>query len=445
MKIAVVGTGYVGLVTGTCLADSGNDVICLDIDEKKVSSLKEGKIPIYEPGLEELVERNARVGRLRFTTDTNEAVAAAEIVFLAVGTPPTTSGAADLTALWSVVSSIAPYLTEDVIVITKSTVPVGSAAKIEDRLLEATGHKCHVASNPEFLKEGAAIEDFQRPDRVVVGARTPEVAEKLRRLYSPFLRTERPFLVMSPESAEMTKYVANSLLATKISFINEIANLCERMEANVDDVRRGIGHDSRIGFSFLFPGVGYGGSCFPKDVQALSAMGRERSSELTILQAVHEANLAQKQVLGKKIAGHFDGNLEGRRIALWGLAFKPRTDDIRDAPSLDLIDVLLAARVKIRVFDPEAMQNVQDRYGSALEYASSPLDAVTNADALAIMTEWGDFRRPDFKALKAAMASHVIFDGRNLFDRTEMLSNGFLYHSIGRSVVDGRPKEDGSG
>ncbi len=445
MKIAVVGTGYVGLVTGTCLADSGSDVICLDIDEKKVSSLKEGKIPIYEPGLEELVERNARVGRLRFTTDTIEAVGAAEIVFLAVGTPPTASGAADLTALWSVVSSIAAHLAEDVIVITKSTVPVGTAAKIEHQLLEATGRECHVASNPEFLKEGAAIEDFQRPDRVVVGVRTPEVAEKLRRLYSPFLRTERPFLVMSPESAEMTKYVANSLLATKISFINEVANLCERMEANVDDVRRGIGHDSRIGFSFLFPGVGYGGSCFPKDVQALSAMARERASELTILQAVHGANLAQKQVLGTKIADYFEGNLEGRRIAVWGLAFKPRTDDIRDAPSLELIDALLAARAKIRVFDPEAMQNVQDKYGSELEYASSPLDAVTNADALAIVTEWGDFRRPDFKALKAAMASHVIFDGRNLFDSAEMLSNGFLYHSIGRSVVDGRPKEASSG
>ena len=445
MKIAVVGSGYVGLVTGTCLADSGNDVTCLDIDKKKVASLRAGNIPIYEPGLEELVERNARVGRLRFTTDTNEAVAAAEIVFLAVGTPPTASGAADLTAIWSVVSSIAPHLAEGVIVITKSTVPVGTAAKIEHKLSEATGRVCHVASNPEFLKEGAAIEDFQRPDRVVVGVRTPEVAEKLRRLYSSFLRTERPFLVMSPESAEMTKYVANSLLATKISFINEVANLCERMEANVDDVRRGIGHDSRIGFSFLFPGVGYGGSCFPKDVQALSAMARDRSSELTILHAVHEANLAQKQVLGKKIADYFDGNLEDRRIALWGLAFKPRTDDIRDAPSLELLDVLLAARAKIRVFDPEAMRNVQAKYGSALEYASSPLDAVTNADALAIVTEWGDFRRPDFKALKAAMASHVIFDGRNLFDSEEMLSNGFLYHSIGRSVVDGRPKEAGSG
>ena len=293
MKIAVVGTGYVGLVTGTCLADSGSDVTCLDIDRKKISSLKEGRIPIYEPGLEELVERNARVGRLRFTTDTKKAIASAEIVFLAVGTPPTESGAADLTALWSVVSSIAPHLAKDVIVVTKSTVPVGTAAMIEQKLLEATGRECCVASNPEFLKEGAAIEDFQRPDRVVVGVRVPEVAEKLRRLYSPFLRTERPFLVMSPESAEMTKYVANSLLATKISFINEVANLCERMEANIDDVRRGIGHDSRIGFSFLFPGVGYGGSCFPKDVQALSFMASERLSDLTILQAVHGANLAE--------------------------------------------------------------------------------------------------------------------------------------------------------
>lgn len=444
MKIAVVGTGYVGLVTGTCLADSGSDVTCLDIDRKKISSLNEGRIPIYEPGLEELVERNARVGRLRFTTDTKKAIASAEIVFLAVGTPPTESGAADLTALWSVVSSIAPHLAKDVIVVTKSTVPVGTAAMIEQKLLEATGRECCVASNPEFLKEGAAIEDFQRPDRVVVGVRAPEVAEKLRRLYSPFLRTERPFLVMSPESAEMTKYVANSLLATKISFINEVANLCERMEANIDDVRRGIGHDSRIGFSFLFPGVGYGGSCFPKDVQALSFMASERLSDLTILQAVHGANLAQKQVLGKKIADYFGGDLAGRRIAIWGLAFKPRTDDIRDAPSLELIDSLLAARVKLRVFDPEAMGNIQDKYGNALEYASSPLDAVRTADALAIVTEWGDFRRPDFKALKAAMASHVIFDGRNLFDSEEMLFNGFLYYSIGRPVVDGRPKATSS-
>ena len=431
MKITIVGTGYVGLVTGTCLADSGNDVTCLDVDEKKVAILKNGNVPFYEPGLEELVERNAKVGRLHFSSNTQEAIAAAEVVFLAVGTPPTATGSADLSALQAAVESIAQYLGKETVVITKSTVPVGTAANIEQRLLQATGRVCQVASNPEFLKEGAAIEDFQRPDRVVVGVRTPEVAEKLRRLYLPFLRTERPFLVMTPESAEMTKYVANSLLATKISFINEVANLCERMEADVDDVRRGIGHDRRIGFSFLFPGVGYGGSCFPKDVQALAAMARERSSEFRILQAVHEANLK--------------GDLAGRRIALWGLAFKPRTDDVRDAPSLELINMLLAAQVKIRVFDPEAMDNVRELYGSKLEYASSPLDAAADADALAIVTEWGDFRRPDFKALQAVMASHVIFDGRNLFDRSEMLSSGFLYYSIGRPVVDGRSKGDSSG
>ena len=445
MKITIVGTGYVGLVTGTCLADSGNDVTCLDVDEKKVAILKNGNVPFYEPGLEELVERNAKVGRLHFSSNTQEAIAAAEVVFLAVGTPPTATGSADLSALQAAVESIAQYLGKETLVITKSTVPVGTAANIEQRLLQATGRVCQVASNPEFLKEGAAIEDFQRPDRVVVGVRTPEVAEKLRRLYLPFLRTERPFLVMTPESAEMTKYVANSLLATKISFINEVANLCERMEADVDDVRRGIGHDSRIGFSFLFPGVGYGGSCFPKDVQALAAMARERSSEFRILQAVHEANIRQKQVLGKKIEEFFDGDLAGRRIALWGLAFKPRTDDVRDAPAIELINMLLAAQVKIRVFDPVAMGNVQKLYGSQLEYATSPLDAAADADALAIVTEWGDFRRPDFKALKAAMASHVIFDGRNLFDCSEMLSSGFLYYSIGRSVVDGRIKCDSSG
>ncbi|MDB4557002.1 UDP-glucose/GDP-mannose dehydrogenase family protein [bacterium] len=440
MKITIVGTGYVGLVTGTCLADSGNDVTCLDVDEKKVAILKNGNVPFYEPGLEELVERNVKVGRLHFSSNTQEAIAAAEVVFLAVGTPPTATGSADLSALQAAVESIAQYLGKETVVITKSTVPVGTAANIEQRLLQATGRVCQVASNPEFLKEGAAIEDFQRPDRVVVG-----VAEKLRRLYLPFLRTERPFLVMTPESAEMTKYVANSLLATKISFINEVANLCERMEADVDDVRRGIGHDRRIGFSFLFPGVGYGGSCFPKDVQALAAMARERSSEFRILQAVHEANLKQKQVLGKKIEDFFEGDLAGRRIALWGLAFKPRTDDVRDAPSLELINMLLAAQVKIRVFDPEAMDNVRELYGSKLEYASSPLDAAADADALAIVTEWGDFRRPDFKAMQAVMASHVIFDGRNLFDRSEMLSSGFLYYSIGRPVVDGRSKGDSSG
>ena len=340
MKIGVVGTGYVGLVTGTCFANSGNTVTCLDINAEKIARLEQGEIPIYEPGLAELVRRNAQAGRLRFTTDTATAIRDADVVFLAVGTPPSADGSADLSALWKVVDSIAPHLQADAIVVTKSTVPVGTCAGIEQRLKEHTGRDCHVASNPEFLKEGAAIEDFQKPDRVVVGVRTPEVGETLRSLYAPFLRTENPFLVMSPESSEMTKYVANALLATKISFINEVAHLCERMDADIDDVRRGIGHDSRIGFAFLFPGAGYGGSCFPKDVQALAAMARDNGVVPRILTAVHETNVAQKQFLGEKIAGWFGGDLSGKRIAIWGLAFKPHTDDIRDAPALDLIERL---------------------------------------------------------------------------------------------------------
>ena len=438
MQIAVVGTGYVGLVTGTCLADSGNTVTCLDIDADKVARLNRGEVPIYEPGLEELVHRNAKAGRLAFTTETAWAIGSAEIVFLAVGTPPSDDGSADLSALWSVVASIVPYLSPNVIVITKSTVPVGTAAGIERRLREATGRDWQVASNPEFLKEGAAIEDFQKPDRVVVGVRTPAVAEKLHALYAPFLRTENPFLVMTPESAEMTKYVANALLATKISFINEVANLCERMAADIDDVRRGIGHDSRIGFAFLFPGAGYGGSCFPKDVQALAAMARDHCSGNRILTAVHETNRAQKQVLGEKIAAFFDGKLAGRRVAIWGLAFKPRTDDIRDAPALDLIDRLLAESAVVRVFDPEAMEHVRARYGDRIEYAADPLAAAASADALVIVTEWGDFRRPDFRRLKATMAAPVIFDGRNLFDPAELRAAGFAYQAIGKAAVDGR-------
>lgn len=438
MRIAVVGTGYVGLVTGTCLADSGNSVTCLDIDASKVERLNRGEVPIYEPGLEELVHRNAKAGRLSFTTETAVAVSSAEIVFLAVGTPPSADGSADLSALWSVVAAIAPHLDPNVIVITKSTVPVGTAAGIERRLREATSRDWQVASNPEFLKEGAAIEDFQKPDRVVVGVRTPAVAEKLRALYAPFLRTENPFLVMTPESAEMTKYVANALLATKISFINEVANLCERMEADIDDVRRGIGHDSRIGFAFLFPGAGYGGSCFPKDVQALAAMAREHDCDNRMLTAVHETNREQKQVLGKKLHAFFGGSLAGRRIAIWGLAFKPRTDDIRDAPALDLIDRLLDESAVVRVFDPEAMDHVRARYGDRIEYAADPLDAATAADALAVVTEWGDFRRPDFALLRQTMAAPVIFDGRNLYDPAELRAKGFSYHAIGKLPVDGR-------
>jgi UDPglucose 6-dehydrogenase len=435
VRIAVVGTGYVGLVTGTCFADSGNAVTCLDIDAAKVERLNRGEVPIYEPGLEELVERNARAGRLRFTTDTGAAVRDAEVVFLAVGTPPAADGSADLSALWAVVDAIAAHLGPEAIVVTKSTVPVGTAAGIERRLRERLGRDCRVASNPEFLKEGAAIEDFQKPDRVVVGARSAEDAETMRALYAPFLRTENPFLVMSPESSEMTKYVANALLATKISFINEVANLCERMAADIDDVRRGIGHDSRIGFAFLFPGAGYGGSCFPKDVQALAAMARDHGLMPRILSAVHETNLAQKQVLGEKIAAHFGGDLHGRRIAVWGLAFKPRTDDVRDAPAIDLIERLLAGGATVCVSDPEALENVRRIYGDRLAYAENSLDALDGADCLAIVTEWGDFRRPDFDAMARRMRSRTIFDGRNLYAPAEMRRRGFAYHAIGKAPV----------
>ncbi len=435
MKIAVVGTGYVGLVSGTCFADSGNVVTCLDIDAAKVERLSRGEVPIYEPGLDELVERNSRAGRLKFTTDAATALAKAEIVFLAVGTPPAADGSADLSALWKVVETIAPHLRPDCVVVTKSTVPVGTCAGIERRLLAATGRECRVASNPEFLKEGAAIEDFQKPDRVVVGVRRPADADVLRALYAPYLRTEHPFLAMSPESAEMTKYVANALLSTKISFINEVANLCERIGADIDDVRRGIGHDARIGFAFLFPGVGYGGSCFPKDVQALAAVARSSGVVPRILTSVHETNVAQKQVLGAKISAHFAGHLQGRRIALWGLAFKPRTDDVRDAPAIDLLEHLLAGGAKVTVHDPEAIANVRAIYGDRIGYAAGPMEALDGAECLAIVTEWNDYRRPDFDEMASRMAAKVIFDGRNLYAPAEMRDRGFIYHCIGKAPV----------
>jgi len=435
MRITVVGTGYVGLVSGTCFANSGNTVTCLDINVEKIARLNRGEIPIYEPGLEELVVRSVKARRLLFSTDTAAAISTAQVVFLAVGTPPSADGSADLSSLWTVVDAIAPHLDPEAVVVTKSTVPVGTCAGIETRLKARTGRECRVASNPEFLKEGAAIHDFQKPDRVVVGVRSAEVAEILRSLYLPFLRTEHPFLVMSPESSEMTKYVANSLLATKISFINEVANLCERMEADIDDVRRGIGHDTRIGFAFLFPGVGYGGSCFPKDVQALTAMARDHGVVPRILAAVHETNLAQKQVLGEKIIAHFGGQLAGRRIAVWGLAFKPRTDDVRDAPSLDLLEQLLAGGAQVTVYDPEAMENVRAIHGDRLTYAVGPMEALDGADCLAIVTEWGDFRHPDFGDMVCRMRSPTIFDGRNLYVPAEMRSRGFEYHSIGREAA----------
>ncbi|MBI3840198.1 MAG: UDP-glucose/GDP-mannose dehydrogenase family protein [Planctomycetia bacterium] len=435
MKIAVVGTGYVGLVTGTCFAESGNDVTCIDIDREKVARLNAGEIPIYEPGLSELVEHNAGAKRLHFTTDLAAAVRSARLIFLAVGTPSLDDGSADLASLRRVVDDMADYLSAEAIVVTKSTVPVGTNLEIFQRLKTKTGRDCDVASNPEFLKEGAAIDDFMKPDRVVVGVRRPEVAEVLRELYAPFLRTEKPFLVMSPESAEMTKYVANALLSTKISFINEVANLCERMRADINDVRRGIGHDSRIGFAFLFPGVGYGGSCFPKDVRALSAMARAAGVEPRILEAVDSVNTNQKTIMADKIKRHFGGKLAGRTIAVWGLSFKPRTDDIREAPALVLIDRLLAEGAKVQVHDPEALENVRRIYGERLSYSEQPYGALEGADVLAIMTEWKEFLTPDFAQMRSLMASPVIFDGRNLYNPTHMKAAGFTYHSIGRASV----------
>ncbi len=365
MKLAIVGTGYVGLVTGTCLAETGNDVTCVDCDARKIERLAHGEAPIYEPGLAELISRNAAAGLLHFTTDLVAAAAEAKIIFLAVGTPPADDGSVDLSALWTVVNDLAPHLADGAIVVLKSTVPVGTNAAVTARLRGLTGRgpgvpgAPRVANNPEFLKEGAAIDDFMKPDRVVIGTNDPEVRDVLSDLYQPYLRTDKPLLCMSPESAEMTKYVANALLATKISFINEMANVCERAGADINDVRRGIGHDSRIGFAFLFPGVGYGGSCFPKDVRALAAVARAHGVEPRILDAVHEVNVCQKSVLFEKISRHFRGAVAGLTVGVWGLAFKPGTDDIREAPSLVLIDNLLAQGAKLRVYDPEAMDNVR--------------------------------------------------------------------------------------
>ncbi len=437
MKIAVIGTGYVGLVTGTCFANSGNDITCIDINEQKIEGLKNGIIPIYEPGLKELVLRNAEAGRLHFTTDTASSVKTAEMVYLAVGTPQGDDGSADLSAMWAVVKAIAPHLQEDAIVVTKSTVPVGTNATIYKMLQDLTGRECHVASNPEFLKEGAAIDDFMKPDRVVVGVRCQEVSDKLHQLYAPFLRTEKPFLSMSPESAEMTKYVANALLATKISFINEMANLCEKMGGDINDVRRGIGHDSRIGFAFLFPGVGYGGSCFPKDVRALTAMTENHSCIPEMLKAVDSVNERQKTMLYNKVEAEFDSDLKGKRIAIWGLAFKPETDDIREAPALVLIKQLQESGATVVAHDPEAMENVKAETED-VEFCEHMLDALNDADALCICTDWKAYHQPDFAEMYQLMKLPVVFDGRNLYDPERMKARGYSYHSVGRLPVDGR-------
>jgi UDPglucose 6-dehydrogenase len=438
MEITVVGTGYVGLVTGTCFAETGNNVICVDCDRRKVDMLLRGEMPIYEPGLAELVKRNASAGRLRFTTDLAVAVRSSDMTFLAVGTPPAEDGSVDLAALWKVVEQIAPHLPRGATVVLKSTVPVGTNAAVTAKLKRLTGHQVEVASNPEFLKEGTAIDDFMKPDRVVVGARRDTVFEVFQDLYQPYLRTDKPLLRMIPESAELTKYVANALLSTKISFINEVANLCERTGADVNDVRRGIGHDERIGFAFLFPGVGYGGSCFPKDVRALAATARACGMNPRILESVHEVNEAQKSVLVEKIERHFADQLAQKTVAVWGAAFKPGTDDIREAPSLVLIDWLLSRDANVRIYDPVALGNIRRRYGDKLVLCDDCYHALEGADALAILTEWKQFVHPDFEQIRTRMNAPVIFDGRNLYSPERMQDGGFTYYSIGRRAVHAR-------
>lgn len=433
MKIVMMGTGYVGLVTGTCFADSGNEVTCVDINESKIAMLKRGEVPIYEPGLSEMIEHNAAQDRLRFTTKVAECVPQADCVFLAVGTPQGDDGSANLSYLFSAAEDIAKHLRPEAVVVVKSTVPVGTNRRVAELLKKITGRVVDVASNPEFLKEGCAVDDFTKPDRVVVGVERPPVAEVLQELYKPFLRTEKPFLVMGLESAEMTKYVANCLLATKISFINEMANLCERVGADINEVRRGIGHDQRIGFAFLFPGVGYGGSCFPKDVRALSSVAATKGMKMQMLEAVDEINNRQKNVLFDKVQKHFGADLKGKKIAVWGLAFKPRTDDIREAPSLVLLEQLVAAGAEVHVHDPVAMENVKKEIGEKVTYHDHHYDTLPGADALAIVTEWNEYRNPDFAYLKHKLKSPTIFDGRNLYDPARMAKEGFYYSGIGLS------------
>lgn len=431
MKISIIGSGYVGLVTGACLADSGNDVTCLDNDLSKIERLRNGQVPIYEPGLTELIKNNSRAGRLRFTADPAEASAGARCVFICVGTPQREDGSANLEYVKNCCLEMGPHLAQDAIVVVKSTVPVGTNRKVAAWLKESTGRDVPTASNPEFLKEGAAIDDFTKPDRVVVGADSEQVIEVLRELYRPFLRTEHPFLAMGTESAEMTKYVANCMLATKISFINEMANLSELVGADINEVRRGIGFDARIGFQFLFPGVGYGGSCFPKDVRALASLAESKGMEPRILRGVDAVNDAQKETLFRKVETYFQGDLAGKIIGVWGLSFKPKTDDIREAPALVFINQVLKAGAAVRVNDPVAEENVRAIYGDQLTYCPDRYEAAEGADALAILTEWNEFRTPDFDYLKSKLKNPVVFDGRNLYDPRNMAKAGFDYFGVG--------------
>ena len=435
MRIAVVGTGYVGLVAGACLSDTGFEVYCVDIDAGKIERLKRSEIPIYEPGLEPLVQRNQEDGRLHFTTDIKEAVENSDVIFIAVGTPPDEDGSADLKHVLAVAADIGKYMNGEKVVITKSTVPVGTAAKVRAEIENRTPHKVHVCSNPEFLKEGAAVDDFMKPDRVVVGVDSEYAKQVLSEIYEPFVRTGNPIIFMDVASAEITKYAANAMLATRISFMNTIANLCSAVGADVDMVRKGVGTDSRIGSAFLFAGCGYGGSCFPKDVQALVRTLREYKIDGGILEAVERVNAQQKQDMLNRVFQRFGQSLQGRTFAVWGLSFKPETDDMRDAPSLVLVKGLVDAGATVRVHDPEAMAVARTHFGDSVEYADNNYDTLPGADALIILTEWKPYRRPDFDRVRSLLARPVIIDGRNLFSPEKMRELGFEYSSVGRPNV----------
>ncbi|MDD5508662.1 MAG: UDP-glucose/GDP-mannose dehydrogenase family protein [Bacteroidales bacterium] len=436
MKIAIVGSGYVGLVTGTCFAEVGIDVVCVDIDQKKIENLKKGVVPIYEPGLEEMLRRNMQKGRLSFTTVITEALTDAEVIFIAVGTPPGEDGSADLKYVLAVAHECGRHMNDYLLVVTKSTVPVGTAAIVKNAIQEELGKRnasipLDIASNPEFLKEGAAIEDFLKPDRIVIGLDSPRAEEIMKKLYKPFTLNGHPIIFMDITSAEMTKYAANSMLATKISFMNDIANLCEIVGADINMVRKGIGSDTRIGPKFIYPGIGYGGSCFPKDVQALVRTAHEFGYELRVLKAVEAVNKDQKLVLFNKIMKYFKGNLNDRTIALWGLSFKPHTDDMREAPSVAIIKKLLEAGATVRVYDPVAMSEAKHHLGESITYCGDQYEALIDGDALAMVTEWPEFKFPNFSVMKKLMKTPAVFDGRNIYDRAEMKRNGFDYFCIG--------------
>ena len=436
MKIAIVGTGYVGLVTGTCFAEVGMNVTCIDIDQNKIDNLHKGILPIYEPGLDEMVNRNVEKKRLHFSTNLAEAIQCAEVVFIAVGTPPDEDGSADLKYVLAVASSIGKHAQHTMVVVTKSTVPVGTAEKVrsalkEELLKRKSDLEIYVASNPEFLKEGAAIEDFMKPDRIVVGVDNPKAEELIRKLYKPFLMNGHPIYFMDIPSAEMTKYAANAMLATKISFMNDIANLCEIMGADVNMVRKGIGSDTRIGTKFIYPGVGYGGSCFPKDVKALIKTANENKYNMRVLTAVEEVNENQKEVLFNKVKNHFKGDLKGKKFALWGLSFKPKTDDMREAPSLVIIEKLLKEGASVVAYDPVAMHEAQRMIGDTISYSLDMYDSLNNADALLIVTEWPEFRVPDFEEIGKRLNEKTLFDGRNIFDFQDMKKLGYNYYCVG--------------